>query len=506
MGLPVAVKRGMHNSLFNEQRWMAQAMSSCLKAQLAQQGQALRRIAGMALLAAVGSGWAQTPSSFNPSDAETVAFTEMAFGLQQPWALAFLPNGEYLVAQQEGVMRVVDANGRVGAPILGVPEVAFSGQGGLLDVVLDRNFDVNRLLYFCFAKADASSGGNRTTTALASAKLNERQDRLEQVRTLFQQSPSVRSDQHFGCRIAQAQDDSLFLTLGERFIARDQAQRTTNHLGSIVRLQTDGSAYRDNPFFDKRGGLPETWSWGHRNPLGAVITPDGELWTHEAGLQGGDEINHIRGGGNYGWPIMTYGHHAGARKSSGQGMEAPVHYWRDEIAPSGLTYLSSDRYGPDWQNSFFLGSMAHGALIRLKIDNDKVIEEEWLQVTPGQSVRDVRQGPDGLLYVLIDGEDGRLLRIEPPVLPEVQVPAQASGDDAQTDATTPAAGDAEIHPEPAASAPAVVSPGTPIGAPVAAEPVADFAAAPAVEASSASEPAAQQGAADSEPHPEPSAQ
>lgn len=371
-------------------------------------------MAGAAVLAVAGSGWTQTQSDYDPRNAHSVAFTELAYGLPQPWALAFLPNGDYLVAQQAGEMRIVDANGRVGAPLEGLPSVVFEGQGGLLDVVLDRNFDANRKLYFCFAQADLSSGGNRSTTALASATLNERQDRLEGVQTLFQQLPSMRSNQHFGCRIAQAQDDSLFLTLGERLIARDQAQRTTNHLGSIVRLNTDGSAYRDNPFFDKRGGLPETWSWGHRNPLGAVITPDGELWSHEAGSQGGDEINHIRGGGNYGWPIATYGQQVQTRKQSTQGMEAPVHYWQDAIQPAGLTYLSSDRYGKDWKNSFFLGSMAHGALIRLKIEDDRVLEEEWLKVAPGERVRDVRQGPDGLLYVLIDGADGRLLRIEPP--------------------------------------------------------------------------------------------
>lgn len=418
-------------------------MSACLNAQLSKQGLTLRCFAGAAVLAVAGSGWAQSQSDYDPSNADAVAFTEMAFGLQHPLALAFLPNGGFLVAQQEGTMRIIDANGRVGAPIEGIPEVAYGGQGGLLDVVLDRNFASNKKLYFCFAQSDVGSGGNRTTTALASATLNERQDRLEKVQTLFQQSPSVRSNQHFGCRIAQAQDDSLFLTLGERSIARDQAQRTSNHLGTIVRLHTDGGAYRDNPFFDKRGGLPEIWSWGHRNPLGTVITPDGELWAHESGPQGGDELNHIRGGGNYGWPISTYGQNLGGRKSSSKGMESPVHYWKDEVQPSGLTYLSSDRYGQDWQNSFFLGSITHGAVIRLKIVNDQVLEEEWLKVAPGQSVRDVRQGPDGLLYVLVDGDDGRLLRIEPPQASIAAEPALSAAD-----ATAPAANatqDADIR-------------------------------------------------------------
>lgn len=475
---------------------MSQALSICLRAQLSLKGQALRCAAGAAVLAAAGTSWAQTQSSYNPNDAETAAFTEMAFGLLHPRALAFLPNGDYLIAQQEGVMRIVDANGRVGNPIEGLPEVAFSGQGGLLDVVLDRDFDANRKLYFCYAKADLSSGGNRTTTALAAGTLNERQDRLDKVETLFQQSPSVRSDQHFGCRIAQSQDNSLFLTLGERLIARDQAQRTTNHLGSIVRLQTDGSAYRDNPFFDKRGGLPETWSWGHRNPLGAVITPDGELWTHEAGPQGGDELNHIRGGGNYGWPISSYGRNTGGRRASTDGMEAPVLYWRDAIQPSGLTYLSSDRYGADWQNSFFLGSMAHGALIRVKVANDQVLEEEWLKVAPGQSVRDVRQGPDGLLYVLIDGEDGRLLRIEPP--PQAVVEPESSSAE-QAPALAPAAGDAEVSE--VTVSPAAVNE-SPVPADAASPTEAEPASAPAA-AESLQAPSADSAAPDT--HPEPNA-
>ncbi|THT97476.1 PQQ-dependent sugar dehydrogenase [Lampropedia puyangensis] len=336
----------------------------------------------------------------------------MAYGLRHPWAVAFLPSGDFLVTEQEGSMRIVDTQGRVGPPLTGVPAVDYAGQGGLLDVALDRDFLANRRLYFCYAQSDAGSGGSRSTTALASATLNERQDRLEHVQVLFHQSPSVRSNQHFGCRIAQAQDGSLFLTLGDRFIARDQAQRTSNHLGSIVRLQPNGSASPDNPFVDKRGGLPETWSWGHRNPLGAVITPDGELWTHEAGAQGGDEFNHIRGGANYGWPVVSYG--VGQPKNANRaGMEPPVHYWRDELQPSGLAYLNSDRYGPEWQDSFFLGSLTYGALVRLKVVDDKVQEQEWLKVAPGTGVRDVRQGPDGLLYVLIDGPDGRLLRIEP---------------------------------------------------------------------------------------------
>lgn len=356
---------------------------------------------------------AQTHSHYDAQQAKPLVFSEVAFGLDEPWAVAFLPGGDFLVTEREGRMRVIDASGRVGPPVHGVPAVAAAGEGGLLDLVLDHDFDQNRRLYFCFSEPDPASA-SRSSTALASATLSERHDRLTDVRVIFHQMPRVRSNQHFGCRIAQAGDGSLFLTLGERAIARDQAQRVSNHLGAIVRVQIDGAAHPDNPFARTHVGLPETWSWGHRNPQGAVVTPDGALWTHEHGPQGGDELNVTRAGGNYGWPVITYGRSYGGGGTQREGMEQPVHYWDPPMGPSGMAYLHSDRYGPDWQGSLFVGSLYHGALSRLKIVDGAVQEEAWYQIEHHAPIRDVREGRDGLLYVLTDGEDGRLLRIEPP--------------------------------------------------------------------------------------------
>ncbi|RMX04352.1 PQQ-dependent sugar dehydrogenase [Corticibacter populi] len=374
-----------------------------------------------ALLCGAAAAQAQSDDEARP-----LAVTEVAYGLNHPWAVAFLPDGNFLVSERPGTLRVVDAQGRVGLPLAGVPAVAAEGQGGLLDLVLDRDFAQNRRLFFCFAEPDPGSG-SRSSTALASARLSERQDRLEDVQVIFHQMPRLKSAQHFGCRIAQSGDGSLFLTLGERSIARDQAQRTTNHLGTIVHLTPEGHAAAGGPFSSRMGGLPEVWSWGHRNPQGAVITPDGELWMHEHGPQGGDELNHIRPGGNYGWPVITYGRNYGLGTRIGEGtakdgMEQPVHQWTPSIAPSGMAFLTSDRYGPEWLGSFFIGSLKFGTLHRLKVAGDQVQQEERLLLGRGQRIRDVRQGPDGLLYLLTDSRNGRLLRVNPPEPPPAPEP------------------------------------------------------------------------------------
>ncbi|WP_156454391.1 PQQ-dependent sugar dehydrogenase [Lampropedia cohaerens] len=367
--------------------------------------------AALALCAAATVG-AQTASTFEAAQRQSVPIAEVAFGLRHPWSLAFLPGGEFLVTEREGAMRIIDAYGRVGPPLRGVPDVAVSSEGGLLDVALAPDFAQTRQLYFCFSQPDLTSY-SRSGTALAAATLSERNDSLENVRVLFEQQPKVRSEQHFGCRIALADDGSMFLTLGERAIAPAQAQRTTNHLGTIVRIQASGQAHPANPFAHKPGGLPEIWSWGHRNPQGAVVTPDGALWTHEAGPMGGDELNLTKAGGNYGWPRATYGRGIGAGPTY-PGTEQPVFYWPHPVGPSGLAYLRSDRYGPQWQHSFFIGSLLQGVLIRLKLEPGQPVQEQWYTLDGDAPVRDVREGPDGLLYVLTDGEDGRLLRLEPP--------------------------------------------------------------------------------------------
>jgi glucose/arabinose dehydrogenase len=340
--------------------------------------------------------------------AETVAS-----GLDHPWALAFLPGGRFLVTERSGHMRVVAADGQVGQPLAGVPEVVTGSQAGLFDVVLDSGFESNRTLYFCYA--EPGQGGN--STALAKAKLAPDFSRLDGVKVIFSQKPKVASKMHYGCRIAEARDGNLFLTLGERFYLRDQAQQLDNHLGKIVRLTKDGAPAPGNPFAGKAGALPEIWSYGHRNPQGLTIAPDGALWEHEHGPQGGDEINLPQPGRNYGWPVITYGEEygggpIGAGITQKEGMEQPMHHWTPSIAPSGMAFVTSDRYGPAVKGNLFVGSLKFGYLARLEVAGGKVGREtKALEI--GERVRDVRQGPDGYLYLVTDEGRGKLLRVMP---------------------------------------------------------------------------------------------
>jgi glucose/arabinose dehydrogenase len=232
------------------------------------------------------------------------------------------------------------------------------------------------------------------------------------------QKPKVASKAHFGCRIAEARDQTLFLTLGERFSRKDDAQKLDNHLGKIVRLRKDGSAPPDNPFATKPGALPEIWSHGHRNLQGAAIGPDGRLWTSEHGPQGGDEINRPEAGKNHGWPVITYGENYGGGPigegiTAKAGMEQPLHYWVPSIAPSGMAWVTSTRYGKDWVGSMLVGSLKFGYLVRLTFQGTKLVKEEKLLTKLGERLRDVRQGPDGFIYLLTDASDGRLLRLVP---------------------------------------------------------------------------------------------
>lgn len=338
----------------------------------------------------------------------------IATGLEHPWAVAFLPQGQFLVTERPGRMRVVRHDGKLGAPVAGVPAVDAAGQGGLLDLVLDSGFAANRTLYFCFS--ERGPGGN--STALARARLSQDAGRLEDVKVIFSQKPKVASNLHFGCRIAETPDGLLFLTLGERYQRMQDAQKLDNHLGKIVRLTKDGAPAPGNPFAGRPGALPEIWSYGHRNPQGATIGPDGRLWTHEHGPQGGDEINLPRAARNYGWPAVTYGeNYGGGRIGEGitahAGMEQPLRYWVPSIAPSGMAFLTSDRYGREMKGNLFIGSLKFGYLARIEFADGKLGREHQL-LDNGARVRDVRQGPDGLLYVLTDSPDGRLLRLLPP--------------------------------------------------------------------------------------------
>ena len=354
--------------------------------------------------------------------AQSVRPEIVASALQHPWAVAFLPQGRFLLTERPGRLRVVDPSGGISPPLAGVPAVASGGQGGLLDVVLDSEFAANRTLYFCFS--EPGSGGN--STALARARLADDLTRIEDVRVIFSQKPKVASSAHFGCRIVERQvggksDGTLFLTLGERFQRKEDAQTLHNHHGKIVRIGKDGTVPRDNPFTGRTDALPEIWSYGHRNPQGATLAPDGTLWTHEHGPQGGDEINLPVAGRNYGWPVISYGENYGGGpigdgSTARAGMEQPLHYWLPSIAPSGMAFLTSERYGKSWQGNLFVGSLKFAYLDRLALSQPyggKVLREHKLLTDVGQRIRDVRQGPDGLLYVLTDSASGRLIRLLP---------------------------------------------------------------------------------------------
>lgn len=363
----------------------------------------------------------------------------VASGLQNPWAVAFLPEGRFLVTERPGRLRVVEADGRLGKPVEGVPDVAAGGQGGLLDIVLDAGFAENRTLYFCFSEpASIGNGnGNGNSTALARATLSLDMTRLNDVKVIFSQKPKVTSSLHFGCRIVEGRargrlgkaegngdgkpDGKLFLALGERYSRLADAQTLTNHHGKIIRINKDGSVPPDNPFVGKAGALPEIWSYGHRNPQGATLAPDGTLWVHEHGPQGGDEINLPKAGLNYGWPVITYGENYGGGKigeglTAQAGMEQPLHHWTPSIAPSGMAFLTSERYGKSWQGNLFVGSLKFAYLNRMELSapySGNVRRESRLITEVGERIRDVRQGPDGLLYVLTDSGNGKLIRLVP---------------------------------------------------------------------------------------------
>ena len=341
----------------------------------------------------------------------------VADGLQNPWGLAFIDGGRMLVTERPGRLRVVQANGQIGPPVAGLPRIDAGGQGGLLDVITDSDFASNRTVYFCYSEP-AAAGASGNSTALASARLSVDGSRLEGLKVLFSQRPKVVSRAHFGCRIVERGDGTLFLALGDRYSRMDDAQTLDNHLGKIVRLRKDGSAPADNPLVKTAGALPEIWSFGHRNLQGATLAPDGQLWTIEHGPQGGDELNRPGAGKNYGWPVITYGENygggaIGAGITRQAGMEQPVHYWVPSIAPSGMAFVRSDRYGKDWQGKLLVGSLKFRYLAMLQIDGTRVVREEKLLPDLGQRVRDVRQGPDGFVYLLTDARDGQLLRLLP---------------------------------------------------------------------------------------------
>ena len=396
-------------------------MNSVSKVPASHTGRALSAIINIALTAAAmlagGEALSQEVAPVHPVPARGKASAEVvASGLSHPWGLAFLPGGRFLVTERPGRLRVVEADGRLGPPLAGLPQVAAGGQGGLLDVITDADFARNRRIFFCYSEPAPKGGGN--STALASATLAPDAAALQDMKVLFSQRPKVASQLHFGCRIVQAPDGHLFLTLGERYGRKEDAQRLDNHLGKVVRIAPTGGAAPGNPLAGRAGALPEIWSWGHRNPQGAAWGPDGRLWIHEHGAQGGDEINRPEAGRNYGWPVITYGENYGGGKigegTAKDGMEQPLHYWVPSIAPSGMAFLTSDRYGTAWKGSLFVGSLKFARLHRLELQGAQVVRDEYLLDGLGARIRDVRQGPDGWLYLLTDSPDGQLLRLRQP--------------------------------------------------------------------------------------------
>lgn len=343
-----------------------------------------------------------------------VNVTEISSGLQHPWALAFLPDGSMLITERPGHLRLLDTSGRLSEPIQGVPDVAARSQGGLLEVLLSPAFENDRLVYLSYAESDGQSSG----TAVGRARLSDDARQLTGFEVIFRQRPKLSSGQHFGGRMAFGQDGLLYIALGENN-RRPTAQDLDKHQGTIVRIHPDGRVPDDNPFLNRADVLPEIWTYGHRNPQGLAFNPwTGELWSHEHGPRGGDEINIIRPGLNYGWPLATHGiNYSGfaipeAQGTAVEGTEPPLLWWRKSPAVSGMAFYEHDRF-PEWKGSLFVGALASRRLLRLTLDGDRIVAEEHLLHDRGDRIRDVRQGPDGYIYVLTDTARGALLRLEP---------------------------------------------------------------------------------------------
>jgi glucose/arabinose dehydrogenase len=364
---------------------------------------------------------AQTPSGAGPaprsptprSMSAPVRVETVASGLEHPWALALLPDGRILVTERPGRLRLVSRDGQLSAPLGGVPAVFARGQGGLLDVALDPDFANNRLVYLSYAEPGEEEG--TAGTAVARGRLGD--GRLEAVQVIYRQRPKLRGGGHYGSRLVFARDGKLFVTQGDRMNYRDRAQDLSQGMGKIMRINPDGSIPPDNPFVGRSDAQPAIWSYGHRNAQAAALHPEtGQLWTVEHGARGGDELNHPEAGKNYGWPIITYGvDYSGASIGEGSvkaGMEQPVYYWDPVIAPSGMTFYTGDAF-PNWKGSVFIGSLAPGALVRLTLDNGKVTGEERYLGDLRERIRDVQQAPDGMLYLVTDNANGRVLRVVP---------------------------------------------------------------------------------------------
>ena len=361
-----------------------------------------------AMLLAKPAHAAQEPASV------AARVTPVVGGLDHPWAMAFLPDGGVLITERPGTLRLLRTPGGLSKPLSGVPKVAARGQGGLLDVALSPDFAKDRYVYLSYAESD----GDKSGTAVGRGRLSDDGSGLEDFKVLFRQMPKLSSGLHFGSRLVFDGKGHLFISLGENN-QRPTAQDLDKLQGKVVRLNLDGSVPADNPFVGKDGARPEIWSYGHRNPQGMAINPwSGDLWENEHGPRGGDEINLVQPGKNYGWPLATHGiNYSGLRipEAKGEtvpGTEPPLFWWAKSPAISGMAFYDADRF-PAWQKSVFIGALGNQNLIRLTLDGNRVVGQEWLLVDRKSRIRDVRQGPDGYVYVLTDASPGQLLRLAP---------------------------------------------------------------------------------------------
>ncbi|HLM39362.1 MAG TPA: PQQ-dependent sugar dehydrogenase [Microvirga sp.] len=348
------------------------------------------------------------------TDKVEVIVETVARNLQNPWGLAFLPDGRMLVTERPGRLRIADAEGKLSGPIKGMPRIATGRQGGLLDVALDPSFAQSRLVYVSFSE---DRGEGRAATSVARGRLSGDETALEALEVIFRQEPAYTGNAHFGSRLVFDRTGNLFVTTGDRFDLRDQAQNPANHIGKIVRIKPGGGAAADNPFLNREDARPEVWSVGHRNVQAAALNPaTGELWTVEHGARGGDEVNIPGKGRNYGWPVISYGvHYSGEKIGEGTrkpGLEQPAFYWDPSIAPSGMAFYSGDKF-PAWRGSVLVGALAGKLVARLETSGNKVTGEERMLQNLGERIRDVRQGPDGFVYLLTDSAQGRILRMKP---------------------------------------------------------------------------------------------
>jgi glucose/arabinose dehydrogenase len=363
-----------------------------------------------------GAGPAMAVDATYRTEEESIRLETVADGLEHPWGLDFLPDGRMLVTERPGRLRIVVPDGSLSEPIAGVPEVDARGQGGLLDVALDPDFQANRLVYMSYA--EPGDGGN--STAVARAALSEDGASLGDLQVIFSQKPKLPSKAHFGSRLVFDGKGHLFVTLGERSAAqfREQAQDLGSHLGKIVRIQPDGGVPDGNPFAGRAGALPEIWSYGHRNVQAAALHPEtGQLWEIEHGPQGGDEVNIAQAGANYGWPVVSHGVNyddtpVGTGRQRQEGVVDPLYTWTPVIAPSGMLFYTGSAFS-GWRGDLFVGGLRAASLVRLELEGDRIAHEERLLENLGKRIRDVVQGPDGALYLLTDEANGEVLRLSP---------------------------------------------------------------------------------------------